>query len=444
MLLGLGVVHPFILGLGYVWVDLFSPQAVAFSLIRALPFSMIFGAAALAAYLLTDRKCPPRVGWTLILLFTLALWTTFTSTIAVAPPNVVWKKWDWAFKAMMFGGFISFLFRSRVQIEAFLLVYIFALSGTLLAFGAKTILGGGGYGFQWGLLTGNTGLGEGSTLAVVAVSVVPLLLFLSKHCIVLPQFKGRHLLFLGLIFAALATSVGTFARAGFVALIAMFLLCWWKFPHKVRSLFVGALIVVGLAAIASDQWYERISTIWNFESDTSAVTRIAVWEWTLDFVWDRPLGGGFHSFVVNELTFITEDGDIITDKGRAFHSLFFEVLGEHGYPGLIIFSLLLLSVYINLARAKVLVGESPHAGWTRDLCAAISVAITTFLVGGLFVGIAFQPMLYYYIAMSVSILNFARRASLAAPSSGEKADIVGRKARAPSRMVPSAGKHPAE
>jgi hypothetical protein len=143
MLLGLGVVHPFILGLGYVWVDLFSPQAVAFSLIRALPFSMIFGAAALAAYLLTDRKCPPRVGWTLVLLFTLALWTTFTSTIAVAPSNVVWKKWDWAFKAMMFGGFIPFLFRSRVQIEAFLLVYIFALSGSLLAFGAKTILGGG-------------------------------------------------------------------------------------------------------------------------------------------------------------------------------------------------------------------------------------------------------------------------------------------------------------
>jgi probable O-glycosylation ligase (exosortase A-associated) len=444
MLLGLGVVHPFILGLGYVWVDLFSPQYVAFSLIRALPFSMIFGVATLAAYLVMDRKCPPRVGLTLILLFILAAWVTFTCTIAVAPSHVVWKKWDWAFKAIVFGGFISFLFRSRVQIEAFLLVYIFALSGTFLSFGAKTLLGGGGYGYQLGLVTANTGLGEGSTLAVVSVSVVPLLVFLSKHSVVLPQFRGRHLLFFGLIFAALATSVGTFARAGFVALIAMFLLYWWMFPHKIRNLLVGTLIVAGLAAIASNEWYERISTTWNFQNEGSALTRIAVWEWTLDFVADRPFGGGFHAFVVNELTFVTEEGNIVTDKGRAFHSVIFEVLGEHGYPGLIIFALLILSVYMNLGRAKSLAGESPHAEWTRDLCGAVSVAITTFLVGGLFLGIAFQPMLYYYIATSVCILNFARRAGLAARSPGEEADRAGREARPSSRMVPSAGKHPAE
>jgi probable O-glycosylation ligase (exosortase A-associated) len=279
---------------------------------------------------------------------------------------------------------------------------------------------------------------------VVAVSVVPLLLFLSKHCIVLPQFKGRHLLFLGLIFAALATSVGTFARAGFVALIAMFLLYWWKFPHKVRNLLVGALLVAGLTAIASDQWYERISTIWNFETDTSAVTRVAVWEWTLDFVRDRPLGGGFHSFVVNELAFITEDGDTITDKGRAFHSLFFEVLGEHGYPGLIIFSLLLLSVYGNLRKARKLTAEHANAEWTRSLCDALFVSITVYLIGGLFVGIAFQPMLYYYIGASICVLNFARRGREAAASNESQDRFAVSTARPRSRMAPEIKRGPAE
>jgi hypothetical protein len=58
-LLGLGFRAPFVFGLGYMWVDLFTPQYVDPGLMSSFPVSMIMGAAAVGGYLLGDRSAPP-------------------------------------------------------------------------------------------------------------------------------------------------------------------------------------------------------------------------------------------------------------------------------------------------------------------------------------------------------------------------------------------------
>ena len=40
---------------------------------------------------------------------------------------------------------------------------------------------------------------------------------------------------------------------------------------------------------------ERMDTIKDHKGDQSASTRIAVWQWTLEYVKDRPTGGGFNA-----------------------------------------------------------------------------------------------------------------------------------------------------
>ena len=51
-----GAVAPFVFTLGYLWVDSFLPQAIAFSLINDLPVSMIAAIAAFGGYALLDRR----------------------------------------------------------------------------------------------------------------------------------------------------------------------------------------------------------------------------------------------------------------------------------------------------------------------------------------------------------------------------------------------------
>ena len=59
--LAVGFLVPFVLSLGYVWVDIFSPHQISASLLSGQPISLIMGASAVATYLLLDRRSPPKV-----------------------------------------------------------------------------------------------------------------------------------------------------------------------------------------------------------------------------------------------------------------------------------------------------------------------------------------------------------------------------------------------
>src|SRR5690606_40090740 len=92
-------------------------------------------------------------------------------------------------------------------------------------------------------------------------------------------------------------------------------------------------------------YLERMGTITAHEGDQSASTRVQVWLWTLDYVSEHPLGGGFDVYLGNSFTYETRrvtgeennrtiEYDVVTDEARAFHSSYFEMLGEQGWPGL--------------------------------------------------------------------------------------------------------------
>ena len=72
--LGLGAYAPFIFALGYVWVDTFRPQEVAYIVLNQLPVAMIMGAAAVGSYLVFDRRSPPRLTLAGLIPAMMAVW----------------------------------------------------------------------------------------------------------------------------------------------------------------------------------------------------------------------------------------------------------------------------------------------------------------------------------------------------------------------------------
>jgi len=124
---GLGVSTPFVAALGYVWVDTFRPQEVAYILLNQLPVAMIMGVVAIGSYILLDRRSPPRLSLETTLQATMAIWITLTLLWAEVP-DAAWTKWDWAFKTLVFATFVPFVIRSRVQMEAFAQVYVLSLA----------------------------------------------------------------------------------------------------------------------------------------------------------------------------------------------------------------------------------------------------------------------------------------------------------------------------
>ena len=186
LFLAFGMSAPFVLSLGYVWVDTFDPQAIAGDLLGAVPVSLIMGIAAIGAFMLFDHR---KAGLTAItvMLLVFAAWMTLSTALWAEVPGEAWDKWNYAFKTVCFAAFLPFVFRSRIQIEAFLQIYLFALIVHFLPVGLKTFISGGGYGRELGILSGNSLLAEGSTLSAVVLMLVPIILCLRRHSLLIPR-----------------------------------------------------------------------------------------------------------------------------------------------------------------------------------------------------------------------------------------------------------------
>jgi putative inorganic carbon (HCO3(-)) transporter len=401
--LGLSFRAPFIATLGYIWVDTFQPQAVAYIVLNDLPVAMIMGSMSLVLYLLLDRRSPPPLTLQTVLQASMAIWVTLT-LIWAQRPEAAWIKWDWAFKTIAFATFIPYVIRSRVQIEAFAQTYVFSLAANFVPFGVKVLLSGGGYGVNLGLQSGNAGLAEGGFLSTSCLMAVPLAIFLASHSQIIPKLRVLPLAYWGIAGLAVVTAIGTYERSALFGCVVLGVYMWIRTKHKFSFGIVLAIVACLVIYTSSGAWNSRVSTISDYQSDSSAMVRILVWKWTLNFVATHPFGGGFVTYLVNHVELPAAGAEPAhTEYGRAFHSVYFEVLGEHGYPGLLMFLLLAGSTFVMLRRIAKKARPHPELQWVVGLSNALQSGLAVFMTCGAFVGVAFQPMFWYFVSMSICL-----------------------------------------
>lgn len=407
--LGLSMSAPFVATLGYVWVDTFTPQNVAYVVLNQLPVAMIMGVVALGSYMLFDRRSPPPLSAQTMLMIGMTVWVNLTMVWAVAPTSA-WEKWDWAVKTLAFATFIPFVIRSRVQIEAFAQTYVFSLAANFVPFGLKTMISGGGYGQNLGLQGGNSGLAEGGLLSTVCLMAVPLAIHLASHSQLIPRMKLLPLAYWFIASLAVITAVGTYERSALIGIVAMAAFMWIRSKNKFFFGLVGVVVALLMVYMTSSAWNQRVATIGDFEHENSAYTQILVWRWVLEFTATHPLGGGFQTYVINHIDFpATATQPATTEFARAYHSIYFETLGEQGYPGLFMFLGLVGLTFYKLHQIGKQARDYPELAWVRSLSGALQSGLAVFMSAGAFVGIAFQPMFWYFIAMSISLNAYVWR-----------------------------------
>jgi probable O-glycosylation ligase (exosortase A-associated) len=408
-----------VFALGYVWVDLFVPQRMGFSFMQTIPVALIIGATAFVSVAFTQKHDNPRMGAGIWLLILFAIWITLT-TLWAEIPNEAWVDWDTAFKTVAFAAFLPFLIRTRTHVEALLLVLGFSILGNTLAGAVKVLVSGGHYGQDLGLFRGNSGIVEGSTLATVAVSFIPVLLYLRKHS----QFFPKGFLNNGLFYTAAGANVicalGTFTRSGLIAIAVLLFLMLWNSKRKVLTAVLMAGAVFATANyFVSDAYKDRMNTVVNYQGDGSAMLRLGVWQWTVDYALTHPWGGGFEVWRTNSGTITLGRDDTIQSitsnpnernfAARAFHSIYFEILGEHGFPGLALFAGIVFTFLSCLRRMQRLARGNPELEWASDLAKSLRTCLIIYLCGGAFIGVAFQPYFYHLFAGVIAINEYLFR-----------------------------------
>ncbi|HYI64038.1 MAG TPA: putative O-glycosylation ligase, exosortase A system-associated [Allosphingosinicella sp.] len=411
-LLVFGMKRPFLFVLAYIYVDTVSPHRLSYFLLNTVPLSMIVAFLALAGWLIADRKDGFTITVRQGLIFILLAYAGATTTMADFPLDAA-EKWDWAWKALAFAIFLPFTLRTRLRIEAVLLFLTLSAAAIIIVGGIKTVLAGGGYGVLNLMVDNNSGLYESSTISTVAIGLIPLIVWFARFGTIFPPDWRVKLFCAGLVFACLLIPIGTEARTGLVCIGALGILMLRDV--KRRFLYMGAAALLGLAAIPflPSSFTSRMETIQGFQGDQSAGTRLAVWAWTWDYARAHPFGGGFGAYRSNRIQVQTVSAktsgevQIVTaqteaDEARAYHSSYFEMLGEQGFPGLALF---LLIHGITLVRMEMIRRRYRRAAgedaWIAPLATALQHFQLLYLVGSVFVGIAYQSFAWLILGAQI-------------------------------------------
>jgi len=419
-LFGLGFRKPFLFVLTYVYIDIVSPQRLTYLLLNSVPISLIAVGLAVVSWAAVDDKKDVRVAPRQALIL-LLLGYCFYTTVNADFPLEAKDKWEWVWKALAFAAFLPLTLRTKLRIESLLLFMILSASSIIIVGGIKTLASGGGYGELNLMVTNNSGLYEGSTISMVAIAIIPLILWFTRHGTIFPPDWKVRVFAAALIFACLLIPIGTSTRTGLLCIGLLGLLLLRDSKRRILYLsVVGAMALVAVPLLPSS-FTERMGTIKTYQGDASASTRIAVWTWTMDYVKTHPMGGGFEAYRQNRIRYdlkkVDAAGNTTTvqsnpevDQARAYHSAYFEMLGEQGYYGLAIWLVINLAglFRMEVLRQRYRKAEGDEA-WIAPLASALQNAHFIYLLGAAFIAIAFQPFIYMLIGAQIGLDTYCRR-----------------------------------
>ena len=421
LMMGISLKRPFLFVLVYAYIDIVSPQRLSYFLLNSIPISAIAFAFAFLGWAAIDDKRDSRFSWRQMLMVLLLMWCGYTTSHADFPIEAA-TKWAWVWKALVFAIFLPLTLRTKLRIEALALILVLCASTIIITGGIKTVFAGGGYGELNLMVEDNSGLYEGSTISTVAIAIIPLIWWLARFGTICPPDWRVRAFAAGLTVACLLIPGGTVTRTGLLCILFLGGLILIRSEKRLTyGAAIGILALVSIPFLPAS-FTERMSTIKNYQGDQSASTRLEVWKWTLDYVKTHPTGGGFDAYLSNGFTYdaVRTEGEKgserivrerITEKGRAYHSAYFEMLGEQGYPGLAIWGLIHLISLIATQRIYMLYKKRKDDGhaWVAPLALALQQGHLIYLLGAAFIGVAYQPFVFMLLALQIGLSTYLAR-----------------------------------
>lgn len=399
----LGLRQAFAAYLMWGWSGLIAFNTFMYGFMGSLPYAQIFALMTLA--LLVVKKDPENTTFairplqTLMLLFAMHAVMVALAAFPGLPRN--WELCTNLLKTLLFCLLMPMFVTTRLRAHVMLLMIVLGLGfhGTLE--GLRFVATGGSH-----ISQGNVKLGDNNHFANMLAMLVPLIFYLAKWT----RNRQIRAIFVAVLVLNVLALIATFSRAGLVALA---MTVAWLVIRSRQKLIGLTLAVVGgaiLLSYAPDRWFERMNTIQDAGQDSSFVGRVIAWKRASAIALDHPIfGGGFHSVQYGPVMekYLTNDGLLgffptpVPTYAAAAHSIYFEVMGDMGFVGLVLFVLIMLSVFVDNFKLKRLARQiGPEVKWASDMVGMLSVSMVAFLVGGASISAAYTELPYLIVTLS--------------------------------------------
>ena len=252
---------------------------------------------------------------------------------------------------------------------------------------------------QRNYIAGGTFLGDGNDFALSLCILLGLCVQLAYAA----QSKGKKIFFWGILALLVLAVIGTQSRGGTLGMAAVFGYMWWRSPRKALGVVAIGIAAVGVLLYAPDAYFKRMSTLTAPQQESSAEGRIQAWKAGLNMALDNALGVGAGNFPHAFPKYRSATAPV---RWMTAHSMYFLILGELGFLGL----LLLLRLVFGSAGANAKLrnrltkqekSDSVQQDANIRLLNNMTASVLGFAIAGAFLSVAYYPHVFVLGALLV-------------------------------------------
>jgi probable O-glycosylation ligase (exosortase A-associated) len=387
----------------WIVVAFLNPQSYTWT-IDAFPWALIVAIPTMLGMIVSDHKferLASRQFWLLVVLWA---WFTITTVISTNTPEFAhhafdtWARWKFVSKVLLMSVCMIPIVSSFQRLRH-LIVAIAACFGFYVLKSLPFVIATGGvfrlYGPDRSMIADNNDFGLALNMTL------PLYFYLAQT----EHNRWLKRLFAALFIMTIPAIFFTYSRGALVGLAAVSLVMFLK--SRRRAVLVPVMLAGALVAIyfAPEAWRERMDMTRPEAMDASALSRLHAWKYARALAADYPIAGGGFATFTPEL--YEQYAPELSEAAYGAHSVYFQVLAEHGYVGLTLYLCLVLSCFATtrrLRKAARVRGDHDVAHYADML----QLSLIAFLVSGIFLGRAYFDY-YFTIVACVSILDWAAR-----------------------------------
>lgn len=383
--------RPFIGAVMWIWISVMNPHTQSWGFAQSMPFAAIIAGVTMLAMLAKQKEVVFPNNWLTWLLIAFTAWMCVTSVLSLGPddPYPLLNK---VLKIMLMTLVVALLVRTRQEIDMLVWTIVISLGYYGVKGGIFTIRSGGSH-RVWG--PAGTFIEGNNEVALALIMVVPLMLYL------VPEIRnkwGKRAMWVAAGLCALS-SMGSYSRGAALALAAMLGFLWLKSNEKFKLGVLLAAVSPLALVFMPEEWHNRIDTINNYEEDGSAMGRINAWRMAMNLAADHPItGGGLQIYNRHIFSLYAPNPNDV----HAAHSIYFQVLGEHGYVGLALFLGMYLVSWRSGSWIVRQVRHVPELQWASRLARMLQVSLIGFMVGGAFLSLAYFDVPYYLMVIMMA------------------------------------------
>jgi putative inorganic carbon (HCO3(-)) transporter len=386
--------RPWIGILLWCWLGYMNPHRQTWGFAYDFPFAFICAIVTILAFLFSREK---EMIWTreTVSLLMFIGWM-YTTTLFAFYPDLAWIQWEKVWKIQLMVFLTLMLIKERQHLHWMIWVIALSLGYYGVKGGIFTIVHGGQFRVQG---PAGTFFGGNNEMALVLAMLIPLIRYLHLQ-------EPRKWVRLGLastmVLSGIA-AIGSQSRGGMLAMAAMGVFLWLKSRQKLVTAVYIVIAVSAIVALMPQAWYDRMYSIENYQQDGSAQGRINAWHTAFNVAKVRVTGGGFDMFQPPTFRQFAPNPFNVHDV----HSIYFEVMGEHGFIGFGMFILLAVFTWLRANQVIRRCKSDPDRKWAADLAAMIQVSLVGYGAGGAFLGLAYFDLTYHLMIVIVLTAKFA-------------------------------------